>query len=327
MKPGVFFAMTDDGLSLPVIDVTNVAFAVTTADTELAAMCGQFVLESKGWKEIPAPLREALQRSRLGQALIAASGTFLTGMGTYLMKLGPQNLGPEASPMDRQIAESFPALMTRVRLQDMARLLADGLSLTASRNSQRPLCLVNIGGGPASDSWNALIHLYAEHSDLLAGREIVISILDPDDHGAAFGIRALEALRAPRAPLHGLEIGVRHLRCRWSEVDRLREALDHLHATDAACAVSSEGALFEYGTDAEIIASLDVLHAGTAPDAIMVGSVTRDGEPMRALQTAGRTATRPRTLEAFRALAEEAGWSVQHAIERPFSYHARLVKD
>jgi hypothetical protein len=326
MTFGVLSAMTDHGDSLPVIDVTNAAFSVTTTDTELAAMCDQFVLESKEPQEIPAPLREALQRSRLGRALIAAAGTYLNAMDTYLLKLGPQNLGPEASLIDRRIAESFPALLTRVRLQDMARLLADGLSLTAAANPQRPLFLVNIGGGPASDSWNALIHLHAEHSGLLVGREIVINILDLDDRGPAFAVRALEALRTPGAPLGGLEIYVRHLTYQWSEANRLQEALEELHVIEAACAVSSEGALFEYGTDTEIIANLETLHAGTAPDAFIVGSVTRDGEPMRSLQTAGRVATRPRTLEAFRSVAEQAGWSVQHVIERPFSYNTRLVK-
>ena len=72
--------------------------------------------------------------------------------------------------------------------------------------------------------------------------------------------------------------------------------------------------------------NLETLHEGTAPDAILVGSVTRDGEAMRALQSADRVATRPRTLEAFRSLAEQAAWSVQHVIERPFSYNLRLVK-
>ncbi len=325
MTPGILSAMTDDGISLPVIDVTNPAFAVTATDTELAAMCDQFVLESKQRQEIPAPLREALLRSTLGRALTAASGTFLTGMDTYLLKLGPENLGAEASPIDRRIAASFPALMTRVRLQDMARLLADALSVSAAATRQRPLSLVNIGGGPAGDSWNALIHLHAEHPDLLAGRKIVIAVLDLDDRGPAFGGRALETLRATGAPLCGLEIGVRQLRYQWSDVDRLREALDNLRATDAACAVSSEGALFEYGSDTEIITNLDTLRAGTALDAIVVGSVTRDGGPMRAMPTA-RAATRPRTLEAFRSLAGQAGWRVQHVIERPFSYNVRLVK-
>ncbi len=64
----------------------------------------------------------------------------------------------------------------------------------------------------------------------------------------------------------------------------------------------------------------------TARDSIVVGSVTRDGALVRASLIASRVSTRPRTMEAFRALAEQGGWIVQEVIERPFSYHVRLVK-
>jgi hypothetical protein len=326
MTAGVLSAMTGDGVSLAVIDVTHPAFAVAPTDTEIEAMSHQFVLESGQRQEIPAALREALQQSMLGRGLMAASGTFLSGMNTYLLKLGPENLGAEAHPLDRRIAASFPALVTRLRLQDMARLLGDALSRGAAARPHRPLALVNIGGGPAADSWNALIHLNAEHPDLLAGRTIAIIVLDQDVHGPAFGGRAVETLRAPGAPLGGLDVGFRHVSYQWSDANRLRQALDDLRAADALCAISSEGALFEYGSDTDIVANLQALHAGTAPDAIVVGSVTRDDEPLRALPRTDRAATRPRTLEGFRSLAEHAGWSVQRVIERPFSYNVRLMK-
>lgn len=325
MRPDVLHAMTDDGRSLPVIDVTNPAFAVTATEGELAAMSEQFVLESKQRPEMPAPLREALQRSVLGRGLIAAAGTFLTGMNTYLLKLGPDNLGTDADPIDRRIAESFPAFTARLRLQDMARLLADGLVPTLGARPGRPVCLINIAGGPAADSWNALIHLHDEHSALLSGREIRIVVLDLDDRGPGFGGRALAALGAPGGRLSGLEIGFQHVTYEWSDADRLRQALDDLHATEAACAISTEAGLFEYGSDMEIVTNLANLRAGTAPDASVVGSVTRDGEPVRWSQAASRVSTRPRTIEAFRDLADQAGWTVQRVIERPFSYHVRLV--
>jgi hypothetical protein len=326
MTPGVLSVLTDDGVRLPVIDVTDPAFAVATSDVELEAMSDQFVLESRVRQEIPAALRDALRRSMLGRGLMEASGTFLSGMNTYLLKLGPDNLGTEANPLDRRIAASFPALVARLRLQDMARLLADGSWPAATATPQRPLALVNIGGGPAADSWNALIHLHAEHPDLLAGRPIAIIVLDQDVHGPAFGGRAVETLRAPAAPLGGLEIGFRHVSYEWSQVKRLRQTLDDLRAAEAVCAISSEGALFEYGSDTDIVANLQALHAGAAPDAIVVASVTRDDQPMRSLPVTDRAATRPRTLEGFRSLAEHAGWSVQRVIERPFSYNVRLMK-
>lgn len=326
MRSDVLFAAKNDGSILPIIDVTNPAFAVTVTEAQLAAMSHQFILESKQRQEMLPALRDALRRSLLGRGLMAASGSVLSGISTYLLKLGPDNLGADAHPIDRQIAGSFPALTARIRLQDMARLAADALASCLAVEPHRPVRLINIAGGPAADSWNALIHLHREYSSLLTRREVVIAALDVDDEGPAFGARALAALGAPGAPLDGLEIGFRYISYDWAEAHRLREALDDLHATSAACAISSEGGLFEYGSDTEIIANLEALHVGTAPDASVVGSVTRDCELVRSSQTANGMAARPRTIEAFRDLAERAGWILKRVIERPFSYNVHLVK-
>ena len=194
---------------------------------------------------------------------MAASGTFLPGLITYLLKLGPENLGAFASAIDRQIAASFPAFAARLRLQDIARLLADGLLCSLLAQPRRPLCLINVGGGVASDSWNALIHLQAEISTL-ADRAIVIAVIDIDDDGPAFGARAMHALRAPAAPLGGLDVSFRHFKYDWSAADRLRQTFTDLNTAEALCAISSEGGLFEYGSDTEIMANLNAMHAGTA---------------------------------------------------------------
>ncbi len=326
MKHGVVYAKTEDGVELPVIDVTNPAFAVSATDGELAAMTKQYIRESEERKEIPPEIREALQKSMLGKALMAASGTFLDGMSTYVLKLGPENLGAKASPIDRRIAASFPAFTARLRLADMAKLLADGLAARLAGAPLRNVCLVNIGGGAGADSWNALIHVQREHAELLAGRKVGITVMDVDPRGAGFGVRAIEALRGPSAALSGVEIGFQYLSYEWSETERLQAALEELGARDAVCGVSSEGGLFEYGSDEEIVANLKALCGGTAEDAFVVGSVTREGEAVRASQGAHRVATRPRTLEAFRSLAERGGWKVQEIVERPFSFHVRLVK-
>jgi hypothetical protein len=330
MTIDVLHAKTDEGVGLAVIDVTNPAFAVSASDAELAAMAEQYVREAAEQREIPVALREALRNSMLGRGLMAATGTFLDGMSTYLLKLGPENLGEGATAIDRRIAASFPAFTARIRLADMARLLADGLSALPPRK----ILLVNIGGGPGSDSWNALIVLNArlraalpsENRELAAGRGVVIAVLDLDSRGPAFGARAIDALRATAAPLNGLPVELRHFRYAWSEADRLRDLLTELHAPETACGISSEGGLFEYGSDDEIVSNLAVLHAGTARDAFVVGSVTLDGGPVRASLIASRVATRPRTIDGFQTLAERAGWSVQELLERPFSFHVRLVK-
>jgi hypothetical protein len=326
MATEIVFAKNEEGETLAVIDVTNPAFAVAITEAELGAMTEQYIREAGQQREIPEGLREALQNSMLGRGLMSATGTFLDGMSTYLLKLGPENLGKGATPIDLRIAASFPAFATRLRLQDMARLLAEGLAGSMAAKRGRPVCFVSIAGGPASDSWSALIQLRAEHADLLDGREIAIAVMDVDEKGPAFGVRAIEALCAPAAPLGGLRIWFTHFDYNWSDVSLLKVALEKMHSSEAICGISSEGGLFEYGSDEEIVSNLRALHSGTVEDAIVVGSVTRDGGPVRASLATNRFLTRPRTMESFQTLAEEGGWKAQVAIERPFSFNVRLVK-
>jgi len=326
LKNSVLFAATDDGESLPVIDTSNPTFAVKTTEAELAAMADQFLIESAQQRDLTPALRDALQHSIIGRGLMAAAGSFLDGMSTYRIKLGPDNLWAGASPIDRSIAASFPAFTSRLRLQDMAQLIAEGLTATAANEPRRNVLLINIAGGTGSDSWNALIHLHARQPNLLAGREIVIAVLDTDSAGPGFGSRAVKALRAEDAPLHGLDIRFQPYKYDWSNVEELQATLRLLNAEGAACSISSEGGLFEYGSDAEILSNLKALHSGTASDAHIAGSVTRDGGPMQASQSASRIRTHPRTLDQFTSLAESAGWKLHRALQRPFSIHVSLAK-
>lgn len=326
LTPRILYAAHEGGIDLAVVDITHPAFAIAVTDDELAAMADRHIVELAQQRVMAPAIQQALEQSHIGRSLRAASGSYLAGMPTYILKLGPENLGAaETSPVDRHIAASFPAFALRVRLQDMARLLANGLA-GMRLDACRPVELINIAGGPASDSWNALILLQAERPGLLAGREVVIAVFDLDETGPAFGQRALAALRTPGAPLNGLDVAVRHVRYGWSDASRLRQALDELHAGEAACAISSEGGLFEYGTDAEIVANLAALHAGTAADAVVVGSVTRESDLMRVSQSLHGILVHPRTIETFRALAAQAKWTVERVIERPLSYHVLLVK-
>jgi hypothetical protein len=318
-------ATTDDAGRLPVIDITHPAFAVDDDPTALAREARTFVAEAPQRSKIPPHVRALLERSRLGWGLTAAAGTFLTGLNTYLLKLGPQNLGDGFEDIDRRIAASFPAFMTRVRLQDVARLLAAGIAGLA-RDDRRPLQFINIAGGPAPDSWNALIQLRATHPDRLADRRIDIAILDIDTRGPAFGARALDALRQPGAPLHGLDPTLRHVSYDWSHADRLPALLADLGAPSAACAISSEGGLFQYGADADIIANLEALHLASPADAFVVGTVTSDDEAARVSQAMSQVPTRPMSIDTFRHLAATAGWSIATLVERPFAYAVRLIK-
>src|SRR5262245_40993038 len=309
---------------LPVVDVTNPAFALSPSQGELDAMAALFVRASAPGQEVSAEMRAALASSKLGSGLIAARGTFLTGLNTYLLKLGPDNLPADFHPIDRRIAASFPAVSARLRLQDMAALMTEGLASAVIRDASRPLHFVNIAGGPAADSWNTLIHLRAIDA-ALPHREVAVTVLDLDGDGPAFGARAFDALQLPEGPLNGLSVRLNQHRYNWAGAAELRRILTTLDLKQSLCAASSEGGLFEYGSDEEIEANLMAIADLTASDTIVVGSACRESEETRAHAGIGVT-LRPRTRDAFQALVERSGWRIDRRIERPFNDSVRLTK-
>ncbi|WP_224369830.1 hypothetical protein [Hyalangium versicolor] len=326
-RPGVYYAVTDDGLEVPVIDVTHPAFDAKLDDAAIAAMLEKFKRDEQRRAKVPKPLQRLLLRlvagrSVLGRGLMAGAGGVLGGMTMYLGKLGPENLGRGwARGVDRQIAAAAPTMLARLRLEDMARLLAEGLAPVLSARPQRPLHLFNIAGGPAADSWNALLLLRKDYPQTLSRRRISIHVLDPDESGPAFGARAIAALRAEGGPLRELDVSFRRVHYDWRDVEPLRKLLRDSELGDAVVGCSSEGGLFEYGSDEEIVTHLEALRLGTPGDSLVVGSVTRGDGPTKFAQ---EFTIRPRTLEAFRALVLRARWEVAKVITRPFSYNVSL---
>ena len=61
------YASTDEGLRLPVVDVTNPAFTVTATGADLDALADQFVRETAERPEPSPPVRAALAQSILGK--------------------------------------------------------------------------------------------------------------------------------------------------------------------------------------------------------------------------------------------------------------------
>jgi hypothetical protein len=262
----------------------------------------------------------------LAQGIRKSEGAFLPGLSTYLLKLGPNNLGDAyAIPIDRRIAASLPALSVRLRLQDMATLLAEALAPQLAARPGRSLRLVNIAGGPAMDSLNALLLLARDRPALLAGRAVAIDVLDGDTGGPTFGARAMAALSAPGAPLHALDARLRHVAYDWNDPRPLRGVLDDARAAGAIAVGSSEGGLFEYGSDDAILANLTAAREAALPAFAMLGSATRADPPVRRLRETSQPATRPRGLDVFRGLVARAGWRVERVIERPFSDQVVMV--
>ncbi len=331
-RAGVYYAVTDDGLELPVVDVTHPAFAVSLGEEEQRARVAAYMQESSPFDKLPKLVRQPLLKlllrgSVLGRAIGGASSSFLSGMNTYLLKLGPENLGDAyATPIDRKIAGTLPSFALRLRVSDLAGLLAAAArAALEAAPPERPLHLLDIAGGPAITSLNALILLQRENGRLLAGRHVEIRVLDLDPSGPRFGVRALAALSVAGAPLAGVDARLERVHYDWSNPTELVPVLEDARASGAVTLAASEGGLFEYGSDDEIVANLATLRAGSGPSFAMVGSVTRADEPMQRMRRYSQIPTRPRGLPIFRALVERAGFTLEKAIERPFSDHVTLV--
>jgi hypothetical protein len=89
---------------------------------------------------------------------------------------------------------------------------------------------------------------------------------------------------------------------------------------------SSEGGLFEYGTDEAIVSNLRCLAECTREDFVMIGSVTRADQAIQRLRQMPHVAVSPRGLDVFGRLIEPTGWRVTRALERPFSDHVVLAR-
>jgi hypothetical protein len=203
-------ALTRDGHYVPVINVTDPRFAVPDDPDSLRKLLDASHDEERRNRRIPKfimrwLLKSAAKRSLLVQPLFGGDAAFLDGMSTYVMKLGADNLVPPYDcPMDRRVAASPNLTLLRLRTQQVARLIADGVAAELAKAVAAPLHLINIAGGPAIDSLNALILLNKREASLLR-RPIVIHVLDLDDAGPFFGNNALTALKADSGPLAGLD--------------------------------------------------------------------------------------------------------------------------
>jgi hypothetical protein len=313
---GIIYAKTREGFDLPVIDVTNPAFAVPDDPAAVQALYDAFIADEVRRRRIPKfimrmMLGSAAKKSRLIGALFKSDTGYLDGLSTYVMKLGADNLVPPYdTPMDRRLAASPHVALLRLRTHQIAQLTAEGLADNlAAVGPAAPLSLINIGGGPALDSINALILLRRARPDLL-NRPIAIAVLDANQDGAFFGANALAALRADQGPLAGLDIGMRHHDYDWDEPAALASLVEKISSTGAVIAASTEGALFEYGSDQAIIANLRALRANGSGVRLVAGSVTCADETRRRMIAQTRFKLVARGLAGFAPLVAQAGFRI-----------------
>jgi hypothetical protein len=311
---GIVYAKTGEGFDLPVIDVTNPRFMIRDDPASADALRLAVEEGERGRRRIPKFIvrmmfRVAARRSRLARALFEPDAGFLDGMSTYVMKLGADNLVPPYDTrFDRKLAASPHIRLVRLRMQQTAHLIAEGLIDELATAEAAPLSLINIGGGPALDSINALIVLRRARPDISI-RRMSIDVMDSSQEGATFGVNALAALRAGGGPLDGLDIGMRYHTYDWNHPTALEELVDERTSTGAIVAASSEGALFEYGSDDAIIANLKALRANGTGVRLVAGSVT-SAETRRRMIAVTKFNLIPRGVEGLAPLAEQAGFRV-----------------
>jgi hypothetical protein len=330
--PGACYAVTGDGIELPVFDITHPAFACDVTEQELSAIIDE---SARNWEAVqktpPEVVRTFAANSILVRGWVESIGTFMTGMTTYLYRLGANNLGDAfAGPVDRRTASGIMPLCFRFRLRDVARLLADALERMILNRPGCPIHLLNIAGGPSADSLNALILLNRARPDALRGTRVFIHVLDVDANGPCFGSRALAALRAEGAPLSDVTAHLEAIEYDWADTTRLRAVLDS-NEPGSVLAGSSEGGLFDYGSDEEIVANLAALRDGTPADFVMVGSVVRDLNTLDPrLRPSAQSSARPNIrhlgLDAFRTLVGGAGWVVENVIDSTAHHVVSLGK-
>lgn len=311
-RGAVLTARTFSGYELPIIDITHPRFAIADDPATRAARKEAFLKDDRQRRWIPAfllrfLLRSFARKSQLAAAMFTHRTDYLDGITTYVMKLGADNLVPPFDgAADRRFAGSSHITLLRLRTQQTATLIAEAIAADAAFAGSAALHLVNIAGGPALDSINSLILLKRKQPSLLR-RPIVIHVLDRNEDGAFFGANALAVLKGKDNPLAGIDATFELMDYDWNEPAALAHLLEKIVAAGGVVAASSEGGLFEYGTDDAIIANLRVLH-GTAR--FVAGSVTSNDEIRRRMIAMSGFQVVPRGLEGFRPLAEAADFTI-----------------
>jgi len=302
--PGVCYARTDQGRELPVLDVTHPAFAVEVV--RAAPEVEEALLREA---RLFAGLRDGDRPPRVTRVASA--------LRSYRAKLGDEGLGWARWFTFLRSADAFLGEAIRHRAQALARLLAAAMVAPLARRAGTPVHLVNIAGGAASDSLNALILLARDRPFQLMGRELRVHVLDLDPAGPSFAARALAALRAPGAALQRLDAALEHVPYDWGAPAPLAALLGRWRQDDAVVLGSSESGLLEYCADETVLEHLRLLREGTPPDFALAGTAWRG-------DTVGRAASvlrgndqplRSHTRASLGALAERAGWTVQWSQE------------
>lgn len=312
--PGLSYVYTACGLELPVLDITHPLFITSINEESLEELCKESAQKAKSMKEMPdAQKKMILETSYIFGRYFNKDPhpTYLSGMSTYMLKLGPNLIGGgEERNIDRMIATGVVSVAARMRLRDICRQQVNALVPQLTTSPGKELCLINIAGGAAADSINTLILVLEENQSLLKNRKIEINVFDIDSDSPDFAGRCIEALKAPGGHFHGLDISFNHIKYNWADT---RDLIDFpAKKRDRILTGTSEGGLFEYAGDEEIKNNLDALYDNSPHDMQFTGSVIHDIDTvdptMAAMAEESRGALRLRGTAGLETILEKTRW-------------------
>jgi hypothetical protein len=201
-------------------------------------------------------------------------------------------------------------MAARMRLVSICRHQAEGLKPLLRKDPAKTLCLINIGGGAASDSINTLILLQHEEPSLLEKRRIEIHILETDRLSPAFALQCVKALQGREQIFSGLDIAASHDVYDWEKPEILEDILQKHEGSILFC--SSEGGLFEYGRDEDIISNLEMLDRFAPHDTLVFSDIFHDRDTVDptliAMAETSGAVMRFMGLSGLEQILKKTGW-------------------
>jgi hypothetical protein len=324
--PKLSYAFTLNGVELPVLDTTHPLFLSTIDEVKLKEMLRKSEKTAdktaEKFNNMPLYIKKFLaKRSFIMSELLQENGdnAFLTGLSTLMLKLGPSLIGKGRKRfLDRLSLKGIGGIVLRMRVRDISKCMAKSIIPLLTRSSEKNICFINIAGGAASDSINALFLILQENPVLLKNRKIEINVLDIDTYGPAFADRCIAALKAPGNRFSDLNISFKHIHYDWNSTAKLEELLSERKEWLQIC--SSEGGLFEYCSDEVIIENLKTIYVNSSEDIIIAGSLLHDIKIVDAGIIAAlkiSTSIKPRFLglEGLKSIINKNKWKLDSLIK------------
>lgn len=258
-----------ENIQFPILDITHPLFNASIDEQAYHLNCLKSAQSIESLKKMPSFIRNIFVK------MSNVDNSYLSGMRTLLYKLGPNlSQGIKLGFRDKWAVKQTSFMGLRIRLRDLCRHQSKILVPLLKQFPDRNLCFFNIAGGAATDSINTLILIQESNPELLKGRKIEIRILDIDTYGPNFAKQCIEVLKQPGERFHGLGITLITIHYDWSEPGALQKECLKRSGWIQIC--SSEGGLFEYGSDSDIVENLNHFFINSPADARVTGSLIFD---------------------------------------------------